>query len=83
MRQSYLLGVHIFEPEDLELNSNVFLWPQKIIHVFELSDEVVSLCLLTGVAGSLCFKKVFTLEIYASFSDDGEDQAEGGEGVVC
>nr|XP_057908676.1 dynein axonemal heavy chain 12-like isoform X2 [Doryrhamphus excisus] len=39
-RLSYLLDVHIFEPEDLELNSTVFLWPLKIGEVFELSDEV-------------------------------------------
>lgn len=29
------------EPEDLELNSTVFLWPQELLHVFELSDEVI------------------------------------------
>ncbi|XP_049610508.1 dynein axonemal heavy chain 12-like [Syngnathus scovelli] len=39
-RLSYLLDVHIFEPEDLELNSTVFMWPLKILEVFELSDEV-------------------------------------------
>nr|XP_046251760.1 dynein axonemal heavy chain 12 isoform X2 [Scatophagus argus] len=40
-RLMYLLDIHIFEPEDLELNSAVFLWPQKILHVFMLSDEVI------------------------------------------
>ncbi|XP_030279356.1 dynein heavy chain 12, axonemal [Sparus aurata] len=40
-RLIYLLDVHIIEPEDLELNSTVFLWPQKILHAFELSDEVL------------------------------------------
>uniref|UniRef100_A0A8D3AAF5 Dynein axonemal heavy chain 12 n=1 Tax=Scophthalmus maximus TaxID=52904 RepID=A0A8D3AAF5_SCOMX len=38
-RLIYLLDVHIFEPEDLELNSTVFLWPQKILQTFELNDE--------------------------------------------
>uniref|UniRef100_A0A3Q2YVI0 Dynein heavy chain linker domain-containing protein n=1 Tax=Hippocampus comes TaxID=109280 RepID=A0A3Q2YVI0_HIPCM len=38
-RLSYLLDVHIFEPEDLDLNSTVFMWPLKILEVFELSDE--------------------------------------------
>uniref|UniRef100_A0A671X3C3 Dynein axonemal heavy chain 12 n=1 Tax=Sparus aurata TaxID=8175 RepID=A0A671X3C3_SPAAU len=41
-RLIYLLDVHIIEPEDLELNSTVFLWPQKILHAFELSDEYVT-----------------------------------------
>ncbi|XP_071374585.1 dynein axonemal heavy chain 12 [Centroberyx affinis] len=40
-RLNYLLDVHIFEPEDLELNSTVFLWPQNILPVFELNDEVM------------------------------------------
>uniref|UniRef100_A0A3Q0SWQ6 Dynein heavy chain linker domain-containing protein n=1 Tax=Amphilophus citrinellus TaxID=61819 RepID=A0A3Q0SWQ6_AMPCI len=40
-RLTYLLEVCIIEPEDLELNSTVFLWPQNILHIFELSDEVM------------------------------------------
>ncbi|XP_054464751.1 dynein axonemal heavy chain 12 [Anoplopoma fimbria] len=40
-RLIYLLDVHIIEPEDLELNTTVFLWPKEILHVFELSDEVM------------------------------------------
>ncbi|KAM9856226.1 dynein axonemal heavy chain 12 [Aulostomus maculatus] len=40
-RLMYLLDVHIFEPEDIKLNSAVFLWPQKILHVLELNDEVM------------------------------------------
>ncbi|KAI9530578.1 hypothetical protein NQZ68_000068 [Dissostichus eleginoides] len=42
LRLIYILDVHIIEPEDLELNATVFLWPQKILHVFDLSDEVMS-----------------------------------------
>jgi len=37
---SYLLDVHVFQPESLELNSTVFLWPQNILSVFELNNEV-------------------------------------------
>lgn len=48
-RLIYLLDVHIIEPEDLELNLTVFLWPQKILQVFDLSEEVMLLCLLTTV----------------------------------
>eukprot|EP00063_Salmo_salar_P015399 XP_013990234.1 PREDICTED: dynein heavy chain 12, axonemal isoform X3 [Salmo salar] len=40
-RLNYLLDVHIFDPEDLELNSTVLIWPQKIYPVFDLNDEVM------------------------------------------
>ncbi|KAE8293583.1 Dynein heavy chain 7 [Larimichthys crocea] len=40
-RLIYLLDVHIIEPEDLELNLTVFLWPQKILQVFDLSEEMM------------------------------------------
>uniref|UniRef100_A0A3Q3F6B1 Dynein heavy chain linker domain-containing protein n=1 Tax=Labrus bergylta TaxID=56723 RepID=A0A3Q3F6B1_9LABR len=40
-RLTYLLHVHTIEPEDQELNSTLFLWPQKILHAFELHDEVL------------------------------------------
>uniref|UniRef100_A0A8C5ATC2 Dynein, axonemal, heavy chain 12 n=1 Tax=Gadus morhua TaxID=8049 RepID=A0A8C5ATC2_GADMO len=38
-RLGYLLDVHVFDQEYLELNSTVFLWPQNILPVFELNDE--------------------------------------------
>ncbi|XP_038127258.1 dynein heavy chain 12, axonemal [Cyprinodon tularosa] len=40
-RLLYLLDVYNFEPEDLELNSAVFLWQKKIHDAFELNDEVL------------------------------------------
>ncbi|KAM4563453.1 dynein axonemal heavy chain 12 isoform 1-T1 [Odontesthes bonariensis] len=40
-RLLYLLDVYIIEPEDLELNSTLFLWPKKILQAFELNSEVV------------------------------------------
>ncbi|XP_074537088.1 dynein axonemal heavy chain 12 [Halichoeres trimaculatus] len=40
-RLIYLLDVFIIDAQDQELNSAVFLWPQKIHHVFELSNEVL------------------------------------------
>ncbi|XP_037628190.1 dynein heavy chain 12, axonemal [Sebastes umbrosus] len=40
-RLIYLLDVHIIEPEDMELNATVFHWPQKILDVFDLSDDVM------------------------------------------
>uniref|UniRef100_A0A3Q3KD74 Dynein heavy chain linker domain-containing protein n=1 Tax=Monopterus albus TaxID=43700 RepID=A0A3Q3KD74_MONAL len=32
--------IHYHTPEDVELNSTVFLWPKTIRHVFELHDEI-------------------------------------------
>lgn len=49
-RLLHLLDVYIFEPEDLKLNSAVFLWPKNILHAFELSNEV---CILHY--DTLCF----------------------------
>lgn len=40
-RLSNLLDVHSIDKRDLELNLTVFLWPQKIIDIFDLSDEVI------------------------------------------
>uniref|UniRef100_A0A3P8ZCE8 AAA+ ATPase domain-containing protein n=1 Tax=Esox lucius TaxID=8010 RepID=A0A3P8ZCE8_ESOLU len=40
-RLNYLLDVYIFDPEDLEFNSTVLLWPQNIVPVFDLNDEVI------------------------------------------
>ncbi|KAG1961895.1 dynein heavy chain 12, axonemal [Pimephales promelas] len=40
-RMNYLMNVHIFEPEHLELNATVVLWPQNIYPIFEQSDEVI------------------------------------------
>ncbi|XP_056241890.1 dynein axonemal heavy chain 12 [Seriola aureovittata] len=40
-RVIYLLDVQIIEPEDLELNSTVFLWPKNIHHYFDLNEEVM------------------------------------------
>ena len=36
----YLLDVYIFEDEDLHLNSEVLLWPQKINPVYDQNDDV-------------------------------------------
>uniref|UniRef100_A0A4W6E1U6 Dynein axonemal heavy chain 12 n=1 Tax=Lates calcarifer TaxID=8187 RepID=A0A4W6E1U6_LATCA len=47
-RVIYLLDVHIIEPEDLELNTTVFRWPENILHDFELSDEVMQSAKLKG-----------------------------------
>ncbi|KAG5839016.1 hypothetical protein ANANG_G00229870 [Anguilla anguilla] len=40
-RLNILLDLHLFEPEDLELNSTVLLWPRNMLPVFDLGDEVL------------------------------------------
>ncbi|KAK1801742.1 hypothetical protein P4O66_022373 [Electrophorus voltai] len=40
-RLNYLLDVHLFDAEDLELNSRVLLCPQNITPIFDLNDEVL------------------------------------------
>ncbi|XP_029012096.1 dynein axonemal heavy chain 12 [Betta splendens] len=47
-RLIYLLDVHIIDPEDLELNSAVFLWPVDVLHVFEFTDEVMHIAKQRG-----------------------------------
>uniref|UniRef100_G3NDR4 Dynein axonemal heavy chain 12 n=1 Tax=Gasterosteus aculeatus aculeatus TaxID=481459 RepID=G3NDR4_GASAC len=47
-RLMYILEVHLVEPEDEELNTTLFLWPKKILHAFELSDEVMQKAKRTG-----------------------------------
>lgn len=63
-RLIYLLEVHIIKSEDLELNSTVFLWPEKIVHVFELCDEVALLHTLSTVFLA-CFKGDLILNSYS------------------
>lgn len=38
---NYLMDVHIFDAEHLELNATVVLWPQNIYPIFDQSDEVI------------------------------------------
>uniref|UniRef100_A0A8C1KRB1 Dynein axonemal heavy chain 12 n=1 Tax=Cyprinus carpio TaxID=7962 RepID=A0A8C1KRB1_CYPCA len=40
-RMNYLMDVHIFDEEHLELNATVVLWPQNIYPIFDQSDEVM------------------------------------------
>ncbi|XP_062872057.1 dynein axonemal heavy chain 12 [Trichomycterus rosablanca] len=40
-RLNYLLDVHTFTTEDMELNSTALLWPQNINQAFDLSDELL------------------------------------------
>uniref|UniRef100_A0A8C7T568 Dynein axonemal heavy chain 12 n=1 Tax=Oncorhynchus mykiss TaxID=8022 RepID=A0A8C7T568_ONCMY len=58
-RLNYLLDVHIFDPEDLELNSTVLIWPQKIYPVFDLNDEAKQ----KGEQELLCRRERLMLEL--------------------
>jgi len=39
-RLSYLLDVYFFTQEDIDLNSQVMLWPEKMRPIFEQSEAV-------------------------------------------
>ncbi|KAM8863638.1 dynein axonemal heavy chain 12 [Spinachia spinachia] len=47
-RLIYILEVHVVEPDDQELDTTLFLWAKKILHAFELSDEVMQKAKRTG-----------------------------------
>jgi predicted nuclease with TOPRIM domain len=40
----YLIDVHIFSKEDINLNTTTLAWPQKIKPVFEQNTEIVEDC---------------------------------------
>ncbi|XP_019944293.2 dynein axonemal heavy chain 12 [Paralichthys olivaceus] len=62
-RLIYLLDVHVVEPEDLELNSTVFLWPENILHVFELNDEVLQMAKQKGEQGLLAKRERLMVQL--------------------
>uniref|UniRef100_A0A4W4EIL8 Dynein heavy chain linker domain-containing protein n=1 Tax=Electrophorus electricus TaxID=8005 RepID=A0A4W4EIL8_ELEEL len=55
-RLNYLLDVHLFDAEDLELNSRVLLCPQNITPIFDLNDEVT-------LTGQCCDKREQELQV--------------------
>lgn len=46
-RLMFLLDRHTFVTEDLKLNSEVIFWPGKMPNIFEVSDKVAPLLLLS------------------------------------
>jgi hypothetical protein len=38
---AYLLDSHLFPKEDIDLNSQVILWPQEIGPIFDQNEEVI------------------------------------------
>lgn len=37
---TYLLEIHLFPKEDINLNSRTLLWPKEILPIFEKNEEV-------------------------------------------
>ncbi|XP_046897139.1 dynein axonemal heavy chain 12 [Hypomesus transpacificus] len=62
-RLNYLLDVHIFDQEDLQLNSTVLLCPYNIDPVFELNDEVMGKAKLKGEQELLGRREKLMLEL--------------------
>lgn len=71
---SNLLDVHTIDTQDLELNLTVFLWPQKIIEIFDLSDEVKLLGLEVCKAADLFTKYCVVLQILVGAKRRGEQE---------
>ena len=38
---AYLLDVHLFPQEDIDLNTRVLLWPHEIGPIFDINEEVI------------------------------------------
>ncbi|XP_027026371.2 dynein axonemal heavy chain 12 [Tachysurus fulvidraco] len=62
-RLNYLLDVHIFDAQDLELHSTVLLWPRNINPVFEQSAEVLENAREKGQQELLVRKEKLMLEL--------------------
>jgi hypothetical protein len=39
-RLQYMLDVHFFSPEEIELNKKVLTWPRNINPIFDQNEEV-------------------------------------------
>ncbi|KAF4078180.1 hypothetical protein AMELA_G00196410 [Ameiurus melas] len=77
-RLNYLLDVHIFDAEDLELHSTVLLWPQNINQIFELSAEVLEKAKQKGEQELLGRREKLMLEL-EKLGRRTEDYAECSE----
>ncbi|XP_006892348.1 PREDICTED: dynein heavy chain 12, axonemal [Elephantulus edwardii] len=62
-RMNYFLDVYLFPPEDLTLNANVLLWPEKINPVFDENDELIEAAKLKGENELIAKREKLILEI--------------------
>ncbi len=77
-RMQYLLDIYIFSNEDLDLNSQVLMWPKNINPVFDQNDELVESSKQVGEKGLIERKEKLMLELQKlkqrvdEFNDYGE-----------
>lgn len=57
---SFLLDIHLFPHEDIELNTRVLLWPSEIGPIFDKNEEV---CQIFIIKENLCFNTFFLLSL--------------------
>ncbi|XP_041955531.1 dynein heavy chain 12, axonemal isoform X1 [Alosa sapidissima] len=62
-RLNYLLDVHLFDAEDLHLNSVVLVWPQNILPIFELNNELMEKAKHKGEQELLQRRERLTMEL--------------------
>lgn len=63
----YLCDVYTFEKDEMELNATVFLWPEKILSVFRLCEEVFARWPTT--TGWMIFHRLPTDVIVSGYRD--------------
>ncbi len=77
-RMQYLLDVYIFSSDDLDLNSQVLMWPKNINPIFEKNDDIVASAKHVGEKGLVERKEKLMLELQKlkqrvdEFNDYGE-----------
>jgi dynein heavy chain len=62
-RLNYLLDVHIFDPEEIDLNETVLTWPNQIEPIFEQNDDLVEASKKAGEAELLAKRERVMLEL--------------------
>ncbi|XP_063065421.1 dynein axonemal heavy chain 12 [Engraulis encrasicolus] len=62
-RLNYLLDVHMFSKEDLDLNSMVLVWPQNILPIFELNRELMEKAKRKGEQELMLRRERLTMEL--------------------
>ncbi|KAJ8257940.1 hypothetical protein GJAV_G00191390 [Gymnothorax javanicus] len=74
-RLDILLDVHMFTPEDLELNSTVLRWPRNMLPVFDQGDEILKSSKRKGEADLVVRRERLALEL-TKLTDRVEEFAE-------
>nr|XP_026690532.1 dynein heavy chain 12, axonemal isoform X1 [Ciona intestinalis] len=77
-RLNFLLDVHMFSGDDIELNSTVLTWPKTIQPIFDANDDLVEASKKAGEQELLQKREKLTLEL-EKLSRRVADFAECGE----